>query len=193
MPIENGYVVYSIPDNIKQMIDKNLLSAMRNELYWVSNLSLSDYAYESAATNSGTAGWNVALALACLKTNKREVYEYYRTLPWYDSDTFDGQFEQMLITEGLVRPGYEIDHVCEELKLSVDDVGCCEHCGKVFFKEQLIKSYVSHNPDWDVYLCQQCDIKTNHKDESTSANNYYLNGLKTLDAEFKSKNNNIES
>ena len=39
----------------------------------------------------GTRGWCTALEKAADIIGCRELFEYYKALPWYDSDEFDGQ------------------------------------------------------------------------------------------------------
>lgn len=184
MPLtDDGDIIYSIPGEIKSLIDRSFLEALRNELYWVFNLSLGDYAYDSAASNGGTGGWDVAFGLACIKTNKKEIYTYYRSLPWYDSDIFDGEVEEMLINERLVRRGYELEHIREELAIEETEIGCCDFCGKYFFEDQLIDH--TFDDGCAIRICHKCDIVKFHPEQNECASDYYKSGIKTLDDEFK--------
>jgi hypothetical protein len=61
----------------------------------------------------------------------------------------------------------------------------CEICGKIFFKNQMVESYIDDDPELNIFMCHRCDSERNHPEENSHANNYYLEGLKTIDAEFK--------
>ena len=45
---------------------------------------------------SGTTGWNFAMQYACNEARAKELWEYYDSLAWYDSDRFDGIVEEEL-------------------------------------------------------------------------------------------------
>ena len=47
-----------------------------------------------AGLASSTAGWVQAMRATCRKLDMEWLLEYYETLPWYDSDVFDGILEQ---------------------------------------------------------------------------------------------------
>lgn len=48
------------------------------------------------AYDTSTSGWNQAFFATCQKLNFMEVYNYYDSLDWYDSDKFDGEIEEEL-------------------------------------------------------------------------------------------------
>lgn len=48
---------------------------------------------------SGTSGWNQALRMACKKLGLSDLWNWYNKLYWYDSDIFDGELVELLISK----------------------------------------------------------------------------------------------
>lgn len=48
---------------------------------------------------SGTSGWNAALRMACKKLGLSDLWDWYDKLEWYDSDDFDGELVELLISK----------------------------------------------------------------------------------------------
>lgn len=47
----------------------------------------------------GTSGWNQALRMACKKLGLSDLWNWYNKLEWYDSDIFDGELVELLISK----------------------------------------------------------------------------------------------
>jgi hypothetical protein len=175
---------FEIPGDIRALIDYDFLKMLQNELYMIFNLSLEDYEYDNSALDGGTSGWGVAFGLTCIKSNKKQIYDYYRTLSWDESDIFDGLVVGMMSENRLVLPKSKTDYLCEALCLPQDEIGECWVCGKCFLKGQLIRHVDSETDTWFDYRCNSCDIKSNHPEQSNNANEYYRNGISIVRKEL---------
>ena len=47
--------------------------------------------------DSGTGGWYEAFKATCRKLNMEWLFDYWKTLEWYDSDIFDGIIENRIV------------------------------------------------------------------------------------------------
>ena len=130
--IDNVYVEYFIPEKYKKMCTKDFLEEFRNQLIRIDQYySLDTFADEGIPINTSTCGWAVALFKACINTNKEELWNYWRTLPWYDSDIFDGELADLLIENNIILDDidkYAIKYnITTPIKHQVDsyrNVGC---------------------------------------------------------------------
>lgn len=103
MPIiRNGdgtYVEYRIPEELQSKIPDYFYTAMAGELISVygweksKDMFFSEEENECINLDSGTVLWAQAFKAACQKLNMSWLFQYYETLPWYDSDIFDGIIE----------------------------------------------------------------------------------------------------
>lgn len=48
---------------------------------------------------SGTSGWNAALRMTCKKLDLSDLWDWYDKLEWYDSDDFDGELVDLLVSK----------------------------------------------------------------------------------------------
>lgn len=48
---------------------------------------------------SGTSGFNAALRMTCKKLGLSDLWDWYDKLEWYDSDDFDGELVELLISK----------------------------------------------------------------------------------------------
>ncbi len=104
MPIidrgDGARIEYSVPDEIYTRIPNHFYTALAGELFSVFGWEGSrwmfypkkDPGYSDLASSS--AGWVMAFKATCRKLKMAWLIEYYDSLPWYDSDVFDGIMEQ---------------------------------------------------------------------------------------------------
>lgn len=69
--------------------------------------------------DSSTGGWFEALKMTCKKLDMMWLLEYHATLPWYDSDIFDGIIEDRII-EKFVKCE---DHHCNSYYKYINGLG----------------------------------------------------------------------
>lgn len=96
------HIEYNIPDEIKSRIPQCFYSAFAGELCSVFGCTVfekDESGFYSLVYISGTAGWAEALKMTCKKLDMQWLLDYYDSLPWYDSDIFDGEIEDMIISE----------------------------------------------------------------------------------------------
>lgn len=194
MPIvgnkNNVHVEYSIPENIKRLITDEFLKEFRNQLmriheYW----SIDTFAEEGIPSNTSTSGWYVAFGKACLLTNNDKLFAYWRALPWYDSDIFDGELVEMLIERHFIlgNLGKVIE---EQLGVKESDLRVCCDCGKMYLKDMVTKlTDEESSEEISGYRCLCCNDIKNTKDRNRNATDYYRMVLEELN-EYK-KNNPI--
>lgn len=92
---------YKIPEDILAKIPKHFWAAFAGELVSLFSPSVFEKNIDSEPillnTIAGTGGWNAALKITCKKLGMDWLYAYYNNLPWYASDMFDGEFEDLII------------------------------------------------------------------------------------------------
>lgn len=92
---------YKVPEEILEKIPQHFWPAFAGEL--VSTFGLMIFEKEEGsdfyALNyvSSTSGWNAALRITCNKLDIKWLFDYYDKLEWWQSDMFDGEFEELLI------------------------------------------------------------------------------------------------
>ena len=92
---------YKIPEDILSKIPKHFWPAFAGEL--ISTFGLMIFEKEEGTDLyalyyvSSTSGWNAALRMTCKKLEMKWLFDYYDKLEWWQSDMFDGEFEDMLI------------------------------------------------------------------------------------------------
>lgn len=57
----------------------------------------------------GTYAWAEAFKMTCWKLDMKWLMDYYDSLEWCDSDLFDGEIENKLISEFVEAKGIEVD------------------------------------------------------------------------------------
>jgi hypothetical protein len=109
MPITDKGFEYKMPTEIKEQISNEMLIIFKETLDSVFTDRINHgstyhnfYFYLQEST-----GWGIAFKEACEKTDSMGVYEYYRSLEWFDSDLFDDEFCQMIVKEGIMDEGEE--------------------------------------------------------------------------------------
>jgi hypothetical protein len=149
-------------------------------------MSLEEFSNESVLIDGGTAGWNVAFGLAAIKTHKEDLYKYYRKLPWYESDMFDSDLQDLMEENHMVLKGSIDDIISKQLGLDQTEFQCCVYCGKRFLiKDMTIAEefYDMNTDENDYYICDKCK----NKDDNPNANQYYKDGLKTIEKVFENQ------
>ena len=177
------YIEYTIPENIKNLITEDFLKEFRNQLFRIhEHYSLDTFADFGIPMNTSTAGWFAAFGKACLLTNKESLFDYWRGLPWYDSDIFDGELAEMLIDKKLIL-GDSTKIIGEQLNINPDDIVCCCDCGKFYTKDMVVE-LEANDEDFIQYRCFYCQDVKNETDDNRNATNYYKSVLNELD-EYK--------
>ena len=181
---------YTMPEDIKNLITDDFLKECRNQLFRIhEHYSLDIFAEEGIPINTSTAGWYAAFGKACLLTHKEGLFNYWRTLPWFDSDIFDGELAGILIKRGFIL-GYLSDVIYKQLGIKEDDLRICNDCGKVYSKDMVIEIDSTEEDEDDLiskYRCLYCQDKRNTKDtDNWNTTDYYKNILEELD-EYKKK------
>lgn len=94
-------LTYKIPEDILSKIPEYFWSAFAGELVSVFGphaLEKVDDSYNLYFL-TGTMGWNAALKMTCRKLDMYWLYEYYDKLQWWESDMFDGEFEDLIVSK----------------------------------------------------------------------------------------------
>lgn len=181
MPVVNDYIEYTMPEDIKNLITDDFLKEFRNQLFRIHEYySIDTFAEDGIPMNTSTGGWYAAFGKSCLLTHKEVLLDYWRTLPWYDSDIFDSQLADMLIERGFIL-GSLSKVIEQQLGIKEDDLRVCNDCGQMYSKDMVIKipdtetdSIMSDYSFMSDYRCFHCqDIKDKNK--------YYENIRKELD------------
>lgn len=93
---------YKIPDRILSRIPEHFYIAFAGELTSVFGPGIfvkdEDGAY-GVFYCSSTSGWAAALKMTCNKLKLNWLWKYYKKLEWYDSDLFDGEIEDLIISK----------------------------------------------------------------------------------------------
>lgn len=179
---------YIIPDNIKKLITDDFLKEFRNQLFRIhKHYSLDVFAEEGIPMNTSTSGWYAAFGKACLLTQKEELLNYWRTLPWYDSDIFDGELAELLIKRGFIL-GDLSDVIEKQLDIKHDDLRVCNDCGKTYVKDMVVEiNDIDEEELFSKYRCLYCHDKRNSKNTEWDTTDYYRDVVNELD-EYRKKN-----
>lgn len=183
MPIIDGGIEYTIPDEIKNKITMEFLIEFRNQLFRICGYSLSDFAENSAPANTSTSGWHAAFGVACLNTHNDWLLDYWNSLEWYDSDIFDSELTDMLVKKHLIL-AESTTIIAKELGVKEDDLVYCEKCGGVHLKE--LCSLLPDDDDFYVedlypqYICPHCLNIKETKNGNERATDYYKDALERI-------------
>lgn len=181
MSITENCMKYKIPEHIMNIITYDFLKEFRNQLFRIhEHYSLDTFADFGIPTNTSTGGWYAALGKACLLTHKEELFDYWRSLAWYDSDIFDGELAEMLIQNKLILDdSYKI--IGQQLNIDPNEIVCCNDCGKFYTKDMVVKI---DNEDEDylisLYRCFYCQDLKESADGNKHSTEYYRSVLKEL-------------
>ena len=182
-------IEYTIPKDIKDLITDDFLKEFRNQLFRIhEHYSLETFADFGIPMNTSTSGWFAAFGKACLLTHKEVLFDYWRTLPWYDSDIFDGELAEMLIDRKLIL-GDSTKIIGKQLDINEDDIVYCLDCGKFYTKDMVTvlseddEDYI-YDKDYIQYRCFHCQDYKNRTNKEYEVTDYYKNILIELD-EYK--------
>ena len=148
---------YTIPDEIKKLMTYDFLKEFRNQLFAIFDLSLDTYADIIQGIES-TAGWANALEDACHNTGKDDIWSYWDSLEWYDSDMFDWELSDMLIENNLILPTLDVIFK-NYLNVELEDLRVCDYCGRAFTKDMVIEhtGVDAANDIVHEYICKHCN------------------------------------
>ena len=171
---ENDHVEYEIPSNIKELITDDFLKEFRNQLLRMhGEYSLDTFAQEGIPVNTSTSGWYAALGKACLLTHNETLLDYWNSLQWYDSDTFDGELAEMLIERHLIL-GDLFTIIEQQLGIKQDELAFCCDCRGIYQNDMMIKlSDEEAEYGFSKYRCLHCNDLKQTKDKSTNATDYF--------------------
>lgn len=182
--VNNVHVEYTMPEHIKSLITDDFLKEFRNQLFRIhDHYSLDLYADYGIPMNTSTAGWFAAFGKACLMTHEEEILDYWRTLPCYDSDIFDGELADMLVERKFILDDSS-KVIGQLLNIDPDDIVVCCDCGKIYTKDMvsvLTEDDEDYEEDWTQYRCFYCQDVKNLKEGNPNATDYYRSILKELD------------
>jgi hypothetical protein len=186
MPItEGGCVSYSLPKEYSDMMNYDFCKTMMMAIHNIWGISAEDYDYESISYCEGTGGWSEAFMTACRVYKKDELAKYYCTLPWYDSDIFDGYLSQKFVDYKLLLPKDETDEIARQLNIDSDKIKVCDKCGQYFIEEDTIFVNEEESDEYteSLYCCKKClnneDVKPLTYDKNNTLKE--LLGLETND------------
>lgn len=166
MPItENGSIEYTMPSNIKSMLTLDFCVQFLKELHMIFGVGVADTDMDYFVYQGGTGGWVEAFDSACRKLKYDDLCRYYHSLPWYDSDIFDGEMEDVLVEHKLIVGGFLSDEIARQNNMSSNDVACCDKCGRYFNVKDLIKSEIDLG-DGEPYIEMVCKSCSDGKDVS---------------------------
>lgn len=170
------WVEYNMPEEIKVMVTKEFLTEFRNQIFRIEKgIGLNTFLEDGMWNIEGTSGWDTAFGIACLNTKNEKLLNYYDSLPWYDSDLFDGIITDMMVENHLIL-GTMSDFIKEKLELNEDEYAFCGTCGNWYPKELLDKTD-EDDESYYMYICKSCK---DHKPEQTNSSEYYRTGLKQV-------------
>ena len=131
--------------------------------------------------NTGTGGYSAAFFKACMLTGSEELYNYSRTLPWYDADLLDGEITDMLIEKHFIL-GYFADVIEQQLGIKYEDIVTCCDCNRLCTKDMVVELYDAGDiEEHERYRCLYCNDLKNSKDQSLKSTDYYRECLKKQD------------
>ena len=99
----DNYLSYKIPEDILSKIPEYFWAAIAGELVSVFGPHALEKFDESYTLYflTGTIGWNAALKMTCRKLDMDWLFKYYNDLQWWESDMFDSEIEDLIISKFL--------------------------------------------------------------------------------------------
>lgn len=85
---------YKIPAEVLKSMDDKFLDTFIQELQETFGTDV--FERTGLACLQGTFGWRGSLEACCKALDAEWLYEYYRSLKWWDSDRFDDQLLEMV-------------------------------------------------------------------------------------------------
>lgn len=176
------HVEYHMPENTKKLVTDEFLKEFRDQLFRIHGYyKLDVFAEYSVPVNTGTGGYSAAFFKACMLTESEELYNYSRTLPWYDADLFDGEITDMLIEKHFIL-GYFADIIEQQLGIKYEDIVTCCDYNRLCTKDMVVELYDAGDlEEHERYRCLYCNDLKNSKDQSLKSTDYYRECLKKQD------------
>lgn len=165
---------YEIPEDIKKLITDEFLKEFRAQLFRINNeYSLDTFAEYGIPLNTSTSGWAAAFFNICRKTNNMELFDYWNSLEWYDSDIFDDELADMLIENHLIL-GDLLDVIKEQLEIKEEDIVICDECGGWFTRDMVIE-IPEEDEDYHLsaFRCLHCQDVADSDEEHKYTTDYY--------------------
>lgn len=92
--------LYAIPEEKKKLITKEFADEFVRQMILVfggdDSQTQADWFKQSGVHITGTGGWGTALKTTAEALNCPELYDYYDSMEWYDSDIFDGELYDII-------------------------------------------------------------------------------------------------
>lgn len=147
---------YSIPKKYYDMVDSELLTELRDILFCVfrdTNLGAFKEDKNSLSNVVFSPKWDICFGKACFNQNKEELFDYYRSLGWYEQPMFEHAVSEKMesCVLGSVRKiatkyGF----------IDGDDFAFCEECLELFRREDT--TTISYG-DVSETICARCSGK----------------------------------
>lgn len=141
---------------IKKINNKKFAISMLEELQKIFDIGLPIIYDDSLIYISGTCGWEAAFYLTCKKLSILDVYEFYCSLDWIESENFDEEIENILINHKLVYYGDIGKFLEKKYNLPNLTIWRCDACGKYIDKKE-------GKIEEELYFsCKDCDSSTGY-------------------------------
>jgi len=168
---DNAYIIREIPERIKELITLNFLKEFRNQLFRIYGYSIGTFAEDSIPMDVSTNGWSVAFSKTCINTNSKELYNYRKTLEWYDYENFNDELVEILIENSLILG--DLSKVIEsQLGIKESELRECFECGELYIDNMVIKLT---DEEYTHYICLHCNDIKNTSDKNEDVTDYYKN------------------
>lgn len=114
MPITKKGYEYQVPDGIRNQLTKEFLECLYLGISgWYKNrhgMTDEEFDYVNFYIYiEGNGVWCDYFEETCSKLDKQWLAEYFKNLPWYESDLFCGEVGQTMLKLGVIKEGEQID------------------------------------------------------------------------------------
>ena len=172
MITEDGNIKYDITEDIMNLISDEFLKEFRKQLFRIhEHYSLKTTEDDGLLYSTGTSGWYASLGRACIETKNKELLKYYKTLPWYDSDLFDSQLADMIVSNKLMLAGSK-EIISEKLGIKEEELHECDNCGGIYTSDMVVAS-------GEDVSCFNCIDKNNS--DNRNVTDYYVESFRLID------------
>ena len=173
----NANIVREIPEHIKELITLDFLKEFRNQISRIYGYSIGDFTENSIPYDVSTTGWATAFGKTCINTNSKKLYNYIKTLEWYDYENFNDELVEILIESGLILGDLSII-IKNQLGIEEDELIECSLCGKFYIKAMV----VALSNEFEIYRCLHChDMeKISDENEDGDMTNYHKNCINEI-------------
>lgn len=158
---------YTIPEEIKAMFTDEFCKAFRKALCRIQDGEGLDTTAEFGFfQRASTGGHVVAFWTACMETHNEALFDYWESLPWYESDVFDDGLLWYMTEKGYIL-GYMEDIIAEKLHIPKEELEFCPYCCHYFTKDmgELVYDKDLDEFDWRCYNCAKGEEDTYYTDQ----------------------------